>query len=84
MACRSGLQILEGECSSLRGVGKEMKIVNKTGSNRIYIDRERNENISFPKDQAIEVDAAIGNILLKIEGFEVVKEEKKKKKEVKK
>ena len=48
------------------------------------MDRERNKNISFPKDQAIEVDDAIGNILLKIEGFEVVKEEKRKKKEIKK
>jgi len=61
-----------------------MQIVNKTGSNRIYIDREKNENISFPKDQAIEVDDTTGGILLKIDGFELVKEEKKKKKEVKK
>ena len=58
-----------------------MQIVNKTGSNRIYIDREKNENISFPKDQPVEVDDTTRNILLKIGGFEVVKEEKKRKRE---
>ena len=57
-----------------------MQIVNKTGSNRVYIDREKNENISFPKDQPVEVDDTTG-ILLKIDGFEIVKEEKKRKKE---
>ena len=61
-----------------------MQIINKTGSNRVYIDREKNENISFPKDQPVEVDDTIGNILLKIDGFEVVKEEKKRKKEMSK
>ena len=61
-----------------------MQIVNKTGSNRVYIDREKNENISFPKDQPVEVDDTTGNILLKIDGFEVVKEGKKKKKEMNK
>ena len=61
-----------------------MQIVNKTGSNRIYIDREKNENISFPKNKNVEVDDTTGNILLKIDGFEVVKEEKKMKKEGKK
>ena len=61
-----------------------MQIVNKTGSNRVYIDREKNENISFPTGQPVEVDDTIGNILLKIDGFEVVKEEKKKKKEMSK
>lgn len=55
-----------------------MQIVNKTGSNRVYIDREKNENISFPKDQPVEVDGTTGDILLKIDGFEVVKEEKKR------
>ena len=58
-----------------------MQIVNRTGSNRVYIDREKNENISFPKDQPVMVDDMTGDILLKIGGFEVVKEEKKRKKE---
>lgn len=58
-----------------------MQIVNKTGSNRVYIDREKNENISFPKDQPAEVDDTTGDILLKIDGFEVVKEEKKKRRD---
>jgi len=59
-------------------VEKEMQIVNKTGSNRVYIDREKNENISFPEGQPIEIDDTIGDILLKIDGFEIVKEGKKK------
>lgn len=57
-----------------------MKIVNKTGSDRVYIDREKNENISFPKNQPVEVDDMTGGVLLKIGAFEVVKEEKRRKK----
>ena len=61
-----------------------MQIVNKTGSNRVYIDRENNRDISFPMGRVVEVDDTTGNILLKIDGFEVVKEEKKRKKEMNK
>lgn len=62
-----------------------MQIINKTGSNRIYINREKNEDISFPKDRSIEVDDTTGDLLLKIDGFELVKEERKgKRKEVEK
>ena len=55
-----------------------MQIVNRTGSNRVYVDREKNENTPFPEDQPVEVDDTTGGILLKIDGFEVVKEENKK------
>ena len=58
-----------------------MQIINKTGSNRVYIDRVNNRDISFPKNQPVEVDDTTGGILLKIDGFEIVKEEKKRKKE---
>lgn len=54
-----------------------MEIINRTGSDRVFIDRENDVEIPLPMNQVVEVNNTIGETLLKIGGFEIVKRKRR-------